>query len=145
MSKVFIIQIGSEWLLLSATFMALLELVFTITQENAFSQRFHFKANRKSIGSTKAVLETSGIFYVTITGNYESLQYFNYETNFLKKKKKKENHFLKKLESSFVVESTTKHIYTKQPSQKPRLLLVESLVIVFFYMIFLMCYAIYKR
>ena len=145
MSKVFIIQIGSEWLLLSATFMALLELVFTITQENAFSQRFHFKANRKSIGSTKAVLETSGIFFVTITGNYESLQYFNYETNFLKKKKKKENHFLKKLESSFVVESTTKHIYTKQPSQKPRLLLVESLVIVFFYMIFLMCYAIYKR
>ena len=144
MSKVFIIQIGSEWLLLSATFMALLELVFTITQENAFSQRFHFKANRKSIGSTKAVLETSGIFFVTITGNYESLQYFNYETNFLKKKKK-ENHFLKKLESSFVVESTTKHIYTKQPSQKPRLLLVESLVIVFFYMIFLMCYAIYKR
>ena len=137
MSKVFIMQIGSEWLLLSATFMALFELVFTITQENAFSQRFHFKANRKSVGSTKAALGTSGIFYVTITGNYESLQYFNFETNFLKKRKP----FFKKTRVKFVVESTTKHIYTKQLSQKPRLLLVESSVI-FFYIIFLMCYAI---
>ena len=29
------------------------ELVFVLTQENAFSQRFHFKANRRSIGSSK--------------------------------------------------------------------------------------------
>ena len=29
------------------------ELVFVLTQENANSQRFHFKGNRKSIGSSK--------------------------------------------------------------------------------------------
>ena len=27
--------------------------------------------------------ERSGCFYVTISGNFERLQYFNYETNFL--------------------------------------------------------------
>ena len=36
-----------------ARFMAKIELVFVLSQENAFSQRFHFKANRKSIGSSK--------------------------------------------------------------------------------------------
>ena len=39
---------------------------------------------------------------MTITGNFECFQYFNFETNFLKN----ENIFLKKLESSFVVNST---------------------------------------
>ena len=29
------------------------ELVFVLTQENAYSQRFHLKANRKSIGSSQ--------------------------------------------------------------------------------------------
>ena len=48
-------QVGSknEWLLLSVTFTAKLELVFALTFENAFSQSFHFKANRKSIDSYK--------------------------------------------------------------------------------------------
>ena len=40
---------------------------------------------------------------MTITGNFECFQYFNFETTFLKK----ENLFFKKLENSFVVESTT--------------------------------------
>ena len=39
----------------------------------------------------------SGIFYVTITGNFECFQYFNFETNFLKN----ENLFLKKTWESF--------------------------------------------
>ena len=34
-------------------FTAKFELVFVLTQENAFSYRFHFKVNRKSIGSSK--------------------------------------------------------------------------------------------
>ena len=53
--KNMIYQVGSqnEWLLLSVTFTAKLELDFVLTFENAFSYSFHFKANRKSIGSSK--------------------------------------------------------------------------------------------
>ena len=45
----------NEWLLLqsfsiSARFTAKFELVFVLTQENAFSWWFHFKVGRKSIG-----------------------------------------------------------------------------------------------
>ena len=43
----------NEWLLLSLTFTAKVKLVFVLTFENAFSESFHFKANRKSIGSFK--------------------------------------------------------------------------------------------
>ena len=48
-------QIDSEndWLLLSVTFMAKLELIFVLTFENAFSESFHFKTYRKSIDSSK--------------------------------------------------------------------------------------------
>ena len=48
-------QIDSKngWLLLSASFTAKFGLVFVLTLENAFSERFHFQANRKSIGSSK--------------------------------------------------------------------------------------------
>ena len=48
-------QIDSKngWLLLSASFTAKFGLVFVLTLENAFSLRFHFQANRKSIGSSK--------------------------------------------------------------------------------------------
>ena len=55
MSENVIHQIGSknEWLLLSVTFTSKLELVFVLTFENAFSLSFLFKANRKSIDSSK--------------------------------------------------------------------------------------------
>ena len=43
----------NEWLLLSESFTEKLELVFVLTFENAFSWSFHFKANRKIIGSSK--------------------------------------------------------------------------------------------
>ena len=49
------------------------------------------------------MLGISGIFCVTITGNFECFQYFNFDTNFLKN----ENLFFKKLENSFVDNSTT--------------------------------------
>ena len=42
-----------EWLLLSASFTAKFRLVFLLTLENTFSQRFHFKGNRRSIDSSK--------------------------------------------------------------------------------------------
>ena len=38
---------------LPASFTAKFGLVFVLTLENAFPQRFDFKANRKSIGSSK--------------------------------------------------------------------------------------------
>ena len=42
----------NEWLPISVTFTAKLELAFVLTFENAFSYSFHFKGNRKSIGSS---------------------------------------------------------------------------------------------
>ena len=43
----------NEWFLLSASFTAKFGLAFVITLESTFSLRFHFKANRKGIGSSK--------------------------------------------------------------------------------------------
>ena len=86
---------------------------FLPQQKNVFSKRFYFKANRKSKGSSKKtilwIFGIFGIFYVTIAGNFECFQYFNFETNFLKN----ENLFLKKLENRFVVESTTTESLTQ--------------------------------
>ena len=47
-------QIDSKngWLLLSTSFTAKFGLDFVLTPENTFSYRFHFQANRKSIGSS---------------------------------------------------------------------------------------------
>ena len=52
MSEKVIHQIDSknEWLLLSVTFTAKLELVFVLTFENDFSSSFHFEANRYRLG-----------------------------------------------------------------------------------------------
>ena len=53
---------------------------------------FHFKANRKIIGSSKngtrdfqnsLPFERSACFYVTISGNFARFQYFNSETDFV--------------------------------------------------------------
>ena len=43
----------NEWLRLPASFTAKFGLVFIVKLENPFSLGFHFKANRKSIGSSK--------------------------------------------------------------------------------------------
>ena len=43
-------QTENERLLLSADFLEKFELVFALTQENEFSERFHFQVDRKSIG-----------------------------------------------------------------------------------------------
>ena len=51
--RVHLIDIKNEWLLLSITFTAKLELAFVLTFENDFSQTFHFKTNRTIIGSSK--------------------------------------------------------------------------------------------
>ena len=83
-------------LLLSARFKAKFALVFVLTLENAFSLRFHFKTNGKS-----STFERLVYFYVKISRNFEPLQYFNFETNFLEN----ENLF-KKLEYRFLAERT---------------------------------------
>ena len=79
-----------------ASFTAKFGLVFVLTLENAFSQRFHFEANGKSIGSLKngtkdfqnsLPFASSVCFYVTMSGDFERFQYFNFETNFLENKK----------------------------------------------------------
>ena len=109
----------NEWLLLSARFTAKFRLVFVLAQENPFSWRFHFKANRKCIGSPKngtrdfqnsPPLERSASFYVTISENFERFQYFNFKTDFLEN----ENLRLK-----------MHHFHTKLPYQKPMLRQIE--------------------
>ena len=62
-----------------------------------FSQRFHFKANRKSIGSSKNgtkdyrncfPFEISIFFNVTITENFERFQYVKFQKKISEKWKK---------------------------------------------------------
>ena len=100
----------TEWFLLSASFTAKFELVFVLTLENAFSQRIHFEANRKSTGflrnGTRNFLnsppfERSACFSATICENLERFQYFNLKQIFQKTKT-----FFRKLEYPFLVEST---------------------------------------
>ena len=47
------IESKNERLLLSIAFTVKPELVFVLTFKTAFSESFHFKSNRKSIGSSK--------------------------------------------------------------------------------------------
>ena len=63
----------NEWLLLSITFTAKLELVFVLTFEKGFSQSFHFKANRKGINSLSSPpFERSACFYVKISNVFKT-------------------------------------------------------------------------
>ena len=46
-------SVNNECLLLPLSFTAKFGLVFALTLEKFFTERFHFKVNRKSIGSSK--------------------------------------------------------------------------------------------
>ena len=98
-------------MLLLARFTAKFELVFVLTLENASSLRFHFKANRKSIHSSKKrywdfqnrpLFERSAFFFMW--QSFEILNDFN--TLSLKQIFWKTKTFFKKLEYRFLVEST---------------------------------------
>ena len=67
-------QVGSknEWLLLSVTFTAKLDLVFVLTFENG-TRDFQ----------NSSPFERSACFYVTISESFKRFQYFDFETNFL--------------------------------------------------------------
>ena len=85
----------NEWLLLSAFQKSLrqnIEYAFGLTQENAFSQK-SLKPTEKAYvvlkSGTRDFYNSPPFgrltcFYVTITGNFEAFQYFNFETNFWK-------------------------------------------------------------
>ena len=72
-------------------FTAKFGLVFALTLENAFSQRFHFQANRKSIGSSKKRYQgfskqpSVGEISMVLCQNFEHFQYFNFEADLQKK------------------------------------------------------------
>ena len=109
----------NEWLLLSITFAVKLDLVFVLTLENAFSESFHFKANRNSMDSSKngtrdfqnsPPFERWACFYVTTSESLKRFQYFNFETNFLEN----ENLFQKTWRTVFLV-GTTKIENTSVP------------------------------
>ena len=111
-----ILDSKNEWLRLSASCTAKFRSVFVLTLENDFSKRFHFKANRKSNGSSKKctrdfqnnpLVERSACFYVTVSGDFERFKYFNFETDFVEN----ENLFHK----------TGALFFTKLPYEKPLL------------------------
>ena len=90
-------------MLLPASFMAKFELVFVLTLENPFSQRFHFKYNRKSMGSSKKRYKIAlhlrdwHVFMWQPLKIEKYFQYFNFETDFLENK----NHFQKNCTTVF--------------------------------------------
>ena len=98
-------------LLLSSGFTAKFGLVFVLTKENAFSETFHFKANRKSIGSSKkwcygfskwpSVWEAGMVF---MWQSLKTLNIFNIFT--LKQILWKTKNVFKKLEYDLLVESS---------------------------------------
>ena len=71
---------------LPSDFTAKCKLAFASTQENPYLCRFHFKANRRSITSSKKTPPFKTLAYccVIITEDFERLPYFNFRTNFLK-------------------------------------------------------------
>ena len=106
----------NEWLLLSASVTAKFELVFVLTLENAFSWRFHSKANRRSSCSSKnsttdfqnsPPFERLACFYVTSSGNFECFQSVLFFST-LKQIFWKMKTYFKKLEYRFLVEMLRK-------------------------------------
>ena len=81
-------QVGSktEWLFLSASFSEKFGLVFY----NTGKRFFLLKDGTRDIQNSLP-FERSACFYVIITENFESFQYFNFETDFLEN----ENHLQK--------------------------------------------------
>ena len=116
-------------------FTAKFKLIFILTQENTFSYRFDFKANRKSTGSsTKKKKKTVlGIFklalrlidrHVFMWQSVEILKVF--DTLPWKKIFWKTQTVFKKLEYRFlVIRLKTQHFHTKLLSQKPVLRQIE--------------------
>ena len=105
---------------------------FSTLNENLFSQRFHFKTNRKNKSSSTTAFQNSPIFqklacfYVTIKGNFQRFQYFNFETNFLETKRKP---FSKNWSTAFklkVLTLKTQHFDRKLPCQKRMLRQMEK-------------------
>ena len=122
------------------------DLVFVLTQKNVLSSRFHFKVNRKSIGSSKKryqgftrkialrLSDQHVFFFVAITRDFdrsrdrhvfmwqwlEILNVFNILT--LKQIFWKAQALFKKL---VVLRLTTQHFYTKLLCQKPMLRQME--------------------
>ena len=112
------------------------KIVFVLTQGNALSQRFHFKTNRNSIGSSKKIylrfskqLSVWEFSICILCGNqwkfltFLFFEYLTFEINFLNNS----NPF-RKLEYLFqfkVFRLKTKHFHTKLRSQTPMLRQIE--------------------
>ena len=67
----------TKWLLLSASFTAKFGLVYALTSENPFLN------NGTTDFQNNPPFEKSAGFYVTIGGNFEGFQCFNFEADFL--------------------------------------------------------------
>ena len=107
--------------------------IFCVNEGATFSERFHFKANRNSVGSSKngtrnfqnsPPIVRSVYFNVTISENFEHFQCFSFKKIFLKNAKT----LFKKLEYGFLVEILrlkAHHFHTKLSCQKPMLRHIE--------------------
>ena len=73
----------NECLFLSVSSAAKFEFVFVLSQKKAFSEKVHFKANRR-IFKIAVSFKRTVCLYVATAGNFELFQYFKFETNFLK-------------------------------------------------------------
>ena len=101
--------------------------VWLLILENAFSQRFHFKANGKSIGSSKKQYQgfskessvcNTGMFLCDNQQKFWTFLYFKFEKDFLEK----ENLFSRHWSTVFQLKALrlkTYHFHTKLPYQKP--------------------------
>ena len=118
----------NEWLVLSASFTIIFELVFVLTLENAFPERFHFKTSRKSTGSSKngiALRLRDPHAFVTISWNFKRFQYFNFETNSLENEDLFQRTRVPLFSRKKVLRLETHLFHTKLSCQKPLLRQME--------------------
>ena len=89
---IYLIDNKNGWLLLSASLPAKFELIFVLKLETLFLKGFILKPTERAYVLLKngtryfqnsTPFERSACFYMTIGGNFERFQYFNFESNFL--------------------------------------------------------------
>ena len=76
-------------------------MIFVLTLENAFLRGFIEKPKNGRDFQKCPPFERSAYFYLTINGNFERFQYFNFETDFLENK-----NIFQKAGVQFLVENT---------------------------------------
>ena len=119
----FIKYTKNDRLLILESFLRKFVLVFILTQKNALSWRFQFKANRKSIGSSekryKELSKQPSVWEIGMllcNNSWKCFQYSNFEKTFLKS----ENLFKKTGEPFFFLNSKIENIAVPYKTSLPK-------------------------